>query len=110
MGEIQALRFPRFHIYISNKHVFCASFKSYDPVATAAHAATTGHMGMSTRPDPERSGAVGIHPQAKTQAMDPSRQTRSSYGSPHLPVGALVLLSCIALSPSPENIQVLWRL
>ena len=30
------------------------------PVATAARAAATGSVSMSTRPDPERSGAVEI--------------------------------------------------
>ena len=52
---------------------------------------------MSTRPDPERSGTVEVarpsspvsvglaraYPLTKTQAVEPSRQTRSSYGPPY---------------------------
>ena len=74
------------------------------PVATAvAHAAAAGRVGMSTRPDPERSGAVenshpempssqaslGLvrtHPLTKPPSMPPSRRTRSSYGPPY-PLG-----------------------
>ena len=33
---------------------------THAPVATAARAAATGRVGMSTRPDPERYGAVEI--------------------------------------------------
>ena len=33
---------------------------THAPVATAARAASTGLVSMSTRPDPERSGAVEI--------------------------------------------------
>ena len=62
----------------------------------------TGRVSVSTRPDPERSGTVEIaprrrprlgvvwlaraHPLTKTQAMEPSRETRSSYGPPY-PLG-----------------------
>ena len=66
---------------------------------------------MSTLPDPERSGAVEIshpeipsspgsvglaraHPLTKTQAMEPSRQARSSYGPPY-PLGHWTSLSAI---------------
>ena len=43
---------------------------------------------------PSSAGSVGLaraHPLTKTQAMEPSRETRSSHGPPYLPVGALVL-------------------
>ena len=74
---------------------------THAPVATAARAAATGFVSMSTRPDPEGSDTVEIatrrcprrsvglaraHPLTKTQAMEPSRQTWSSYGPPY-PLG-----------------------
>ena len=89
---------------------------THAPVATAASAAATGSVSMSTRPDPEGSGTVEIatrrcprirhggdshpempsspgsvrlaraHPLTKTQAMEPSRQSWSSYGLPY-PLG-----------------------
>ena len=76
---------------------------THAPVATTARGAATGPVSMSTRPDPEGSdtveianpemssspGTVGLalaHPLTKTQAMEPSRQTWSSYGPPY-PLG-----------------------
>ena len=70
---------------------------THAPVATTARGAATGPVSMSTRPDPEGSdtveiatrrsprlwGSVGLaraHPLAKSEAMEPSRQTWSSYG------------------------------
>ena len=77
---------------------------THAPVATAARAAATGPVNMSTRPDPEESDTVEIatrrcprpqvvwdlrelaHPLTKTGAMEPPRQTWSSYGPPY-PLG-----------------------
>ena len=76
---------------------------THAPVATTARAAATGLVSMSNRPDPEGSDTVEIatrrcprlrvvwdlielHPLTKTQAMEPSRQTWSSYGPPY-PLG-----------------------
>ena len=73
---------------------------THAPVATAARAAATGLVSMSTRPDAEGSdtcgdshpempsspGSVGLalaHPLTKTKAVESSRQTWSSYGSPY---------------------------
>ena len=83
------------------------------PVATTA-ARDYRARGHVTRPDPERSGAVEIATgrcprlrlvwdlrelthQHKTQAVEPSRQTWSSYGPPYLPVAALVLVTAAGL-------------
>ena len=44
---------------------------------------------------PSSAGSVGLaraHLLTKTQPMKPSRQIRSSYGPPYLPVGALVFI------------------
>ena len=78
---------------------------THAPVAPAARAAATEPVSMSTRPGPEGSGTVEIatrrcphlrvpgsvgfaqaHPLTKTQAMEPSRQTWSSYSPPY-PLG-----------------------
>ena len=43
------------------------------------------------------SGGVGLaraHPLTKTQAMEPSRQTRSNYGTPYWGVGPQIVLFC----------------
>ena len=80
---------------------------THAPVATAARAAATEPVSMSTRPDSEGSDTVEIatrrcprlrlvwdlsaHPLTKTQAMEPSRQTWSSYGPPY-PLGRWYLV------------------
>ena len=95
---------------------------THAPVATAARAAATGLVSMSTRPDPKGSGTVEIATRRrghlrvvwdlreltyykKKQAMEPSRQTWSSYGPPYLPVGALVLRSNPCHFPRDRNIS-----
>ena len=83
MGKIKFM-LPHFHVPSTRA--------SIQPVATAAHVDATGCVGMSTRLDLERSGAVEIatrrcprlrvlaraHILTKTQVIEPSRQTRSS--------------------------------
>ena len=61
------------------------------------------HPEMSSSP-----GSVGLaraRPLTKKQAMEPSRQTWSSYGPPYLPVGALVLRSNPCHFPRDRNIS-----
>ena len=50
------VKFPHFHVSDTCR----VSIQPDAPVATAARAAGTGRVGMSTRPDPDRSGAVEI--------------------------------------------------
>ena len=63
---------------------------THSPVATAAaRAAATGHGGDSHPETSSSPGTVGLaraHPLTKIQAMEPSRQTWSSYGPPY-PLG-----------------------
>ena len=58
-GKKIKLKLPHFHVSDT-----CVSILPHAPIATAARAAATGCISMSTRPDPERSGAVEIdgHP------------------------------------------------
>ena len=84
----------------------CANLIRRSRCNSSSHYVATGRVGMSTRPGPERSGAVktatpsspgsvGLlrlaraHPLTKTRAMEPSHQTRSSYGPPY-PLGRVV--------------------
>ena len=54
----QALTLPRM------RYMSCFDF-THAPVATAARAAATGLVSMSTRPDPEGSGTVEIAAQSR---------------------------------------------
>ena len=91
---------------------------THAPVATAARAraAATGLVSMSTRrirhggdshPEmPSSPGSVGrarAHPLTKTQAMEPSRQTWSSYGPPY-PLGRWSSESLLSSSVPPDNV------
>ena len=55
MAKIQ-LKLPQFHVSDTCR----LSIYPDAPVVTAACAAATGRVSMSTRPDPERSGTVEI--------------------------------------------------
>ena len=97
------LKLPHFHVSDTCRVSSC--FDLTHAAAATARAAATGPVSMSTRPDPEASDTVEIrcsHPEmssspgsvriarahqlTKTQAMEPSRQTWSSYGPPY-PLG-----------------------
>ena len=85
------LKLPHFHVSDTCRVLSCFDLP-HAPVATAARAAATGLVSMSTHggdshPEmPSSPGSVGLaraHPLTKTQAMEPSRQTRSGYGPPY---------------------------
>ena len=50
------VKLPLFHVSITCRR----SIEPDAPVATAAHAKATGRVGVSTRPDPEKTGVVEI--------------------------------------------------
>ena len=97
------LQLPHFHVSDTCRvSISCVNLTRCSRCSRSSRCCYRACVSMSTRPDPERSGAVEIatrrcprlrvvwdlraHPLTKTQAMEPSRRTRSSYGPPY-PLG-----------------------
>ena len=85
---------------------------THAPVATAAHAAATGLVSMSTRPDPEGSGTVEIATRSRPRlrVVWDLQNHGSSRPNHHLFTVQCLVCMCLSLDASPYALCIGLRL